>query len=98
MQIFEGEGQFSFAGQHFIMKPGQGVLLLPGVPHEYAALTPAWKTYYITFSGSLVQSILSAIGLHNSNLYQLDKPELFYELFHAFMKNVHIKPEFPASE
>ncbi|WP_240414207.1 hypothetical protein [Paenibacillus periandrae] len=50
-------------------------------------------TYFITFSGSLVQAILSAMGLHHSNLYQLDTPELFYELFQTFMEDVQLNPE-----
>jgi len=97
LQTYAGEGQFIMAGQSITLKPGQGTLLLPGVPHEYAALTPVWETYFLTFGGSLVQSILASMELHHSSLYHLETPELFYELLHTLMDKSSHKPELTSS-
>lgn len=64
LQTSEGEGIITFEDTTYTLLPNSGVLLLPNVPHRYEASSKQWRTYYLTFAGPAVRSMLEAINLH----------------------------------
>ncbi len=69
LHTIEGEGRFCFSNQDYVLRPGQGILLLPHIPHEYEAVSAEWSTGYVTFGGAAVESILTSLGIHFSALF-----------------------------
>lgn len=69
LQTTEGEGRFQAAGQSFRMPPHTGVLLPPNAPRQYEAVTPKWRTAWVTFGGSQAQSLLASFGLASPSAY-----------------------------
>lgn len=64
LQTSEGEGRITFEDSSFSLPPNSGVLLLPNIPHRYEATSKQWRTYYLTFAGPAVRSMLESINLH----------------------------------
>lgn len=64
LQTSEGEGTISFEDSTYSLPPNSGVLLLPNVPHRYEATSKQWRTYYLTFAGPAVRTMLESINLH----------------------------------
>jgi AraC-like DNA-binding protein len=85
LQTREGRGHFRFSGETYTLSPGRGILLLPGVAHQYEADSDPWSTYYIAFDGSLAQALLGTMDLHLSSYYDLEQPE---ELVHFFESTI----------
>lgn len=72
LQTFAGEGEFILDGKKYLLPKGTGILLLPGVPHTYYAITERWCTQYVTFSGTCIEAILSTLDLMESAVYRWD--------------------------
>lgn len=64
LQTIEGEGEINVQGTVFKLPERSGVLLHPHIQHFYFARTAIWKTYYVTFTGTMASSL--AIELHGS--------------------------------
>jgi AraC family transcriptional regulator of arabinose operon len=73
LQTFSGEGEFTMEGRKYRLTKGSGVLLLPGVPHSYCAVTEQWCTQYVTFGGTCVEAILSTLDLLESSIFHWDE-------------------------
>jgi AraC-like DNA-binding protein len=69
-QTVEGEGVISFGGRTCSLPAHSGVLLFPGVSHNYYAVTNNWVTLYLTFEGSLATEILHKLGMERSSSFQ----------------------------
>ncbi len=67
-----GTGEFLVSGNKFTLSPNEGILLKPHVPHRYVPLTESWSTWYITFGGSRISAILSALELAESTVIGWD--------------------------
>lgn len=67
-----GAGEFTVNGQTFRMLPNQGILLRPGVPHDYRPETSEWATWYLTFDGALASPITAALELQHMQLISWD--------------------------
>lgn len=66
-----GAGRVSFGGAEVKMEKGQGVLFMPGDPHSYRREgVVTWKTWYVTFDGSLASEMLVTLGLQRSAMYR----------------------------
>lgn len=64
LQTIEGEGELIVQGKTHKLPERSGVLLHPKVEHSYAARSPYWSTYYVTFAGTQAAGI--AIELHGA--------------------------------
>ena len=53
IQTERGEGLLTLEGQELLLKPGDGVLIAPHVPHEYRENggSGMWFTSFLTFDG-----------------------------------------------
>ncbi|WP_407271337.1 AraC family transcriptional regulator [Radiobacillus sp. PE A8.2] len=72
LQTIKGEGRITFANQEFVLNQNKGMLLTPYTPHSYSNPTPdkKWSTVYITFSGASIDSILDALDINYSAIYE----------------------------
>ncbi|MFC4302687.1 helix-turn-helix domain-containing protein [Cohnella boryungensis] len=61
LQTIEGEGELRTLETSFKLGERSGVLLPPRVIHEYAARSPVWKTYYVTFTGTMATQLVSEL-------------------------------------
>ncbi|MEC0230877.1 AraC family transcriptional regulator [Paenibacillus alba] len=73
LQTYEGEGEFMMGGKKHHLTKGSGVLLLPGIPHSYWAVTDKWCTQYVTFRGDCVEAILNTLELNEPAVYRWDE-------------------------
>ncbi|UKS30755.1 AraC family transcriptional regulator [Paenibacillus sp. HWE-109] len=73
LQTHSGEGEFTLGEKKYRLTKGSGVLLLPGTPHAYSALSEFWCTQYVTFGGNCVETILSTMDLLVSAVFRWDE-------------------------
>lgn len=57
LQTEKGAGSVSIGEKRYFLEEGQGILLAPGIPHEYHGEGGGWITLFATFSGLLQDSI-----------------------------------------
>jgi hypothetical protein len=62
----KGEGNITFSGLQYLLKPGNGVFLTPFTPHSYTADGKKWTTLYVTFGGAAVDAILDSLNIITS--------------------------------
>lgn len=93
LQTYKGQGEFHFAGKRYVLQPGDGVLLAPGVPHRYEAITSGWSTLFLTFGGSMLQSVFSSLQLQDSSFYRLANPALFVEKIETMIDKLKIQSD-----
>lgn len=70
IQTVEGRGLVTIGARKFLLEPNQGVMFVPGLPHSYRADGGPWSTAYLTFSGPLVDSLMTTLGLKFSARYR----------------------------
>jgi AraC-like DNA-binding protein len=64
--ILEGEGRFETGGNEYLLGPGQGFLICPGVVARYEAdESRPWRYCWIGFDGIKAASLLKQAGLSN---------------------------------
>jgi AraC-like DNA-binding protein len=83
LQTYKGQGFFNFAGQEFTLSPGKAVLLTPYTPHFYYSdhsTGVEWSTFYITFSGGAIDSILHSLDMNYSAIYEETEKVSFIEI------------------
>jgi len=68
-QCFGGEGELLVGGQKYSIRKGQGMLLYPGLPHEYYGVTERWDVDWIAFQGYHMEYFLKNIGLDGCGTY-----------------------------
>lgn len=71
-----GSGEFLLDGVRGILRPGQAALLAAGDPHSYHSLGGEWVLHYVGFEGRLCQKLLGSLGLGQSGLFSMGRPEL----------------------
>ena len=74
-----GSGEFLLDGGRGVLRPGQAALLAPDEAHSYHSLGGEWVLHYIGFEGKLCQKLLAGLGLGQSGLYSMARPELLLE-------------------
>lgn len=62
LQTEKGVGSVTVGKKSYFLEEGQGILLAPGVPHEYHGEGRGWVTLFATFSGLLQESIPMLLG------------------------------------
>ena len=65
IQTERGEGLLTLEGQELLLKPGDGVLIAPHVPHEYRENDGSgmWFTSFLTFDGKLSDDLYKILSL-----------------------------------
>nr|WP_276926077.1 AraC family transcriptional regulator [Faecalibaculum rodentium] len=58
-----GSGIVTIGPDTITLGPGQGILILPGIPHSYRAVGDGWTTAYFTFGGSLLMEVLQFLNI-----------------------------------
>ena len=62
LQTETGRGSVEVMGRQIELAAGEGVLLAPGAPHAYRAVSGGWRTSFATFSGTLAGEIGRIVG------------------------------------
>lgn len=76
LQTLDGYGTIHIDGQTIQLGPNQGILLHPGVGHDYAPGPEGWHTAFLAFSGTIAPELTNQLGLTHYLLF----PELSREL------------------
>ncbi len=75
VQCREGQGELFLGDEHYTVSPGQGILFFPGEPHSYHRTQGVWKTDWVIFGGSGIESFFTeTMNLRGSGLYQVSDP------------------------
>ena len=74
-----GSGEFLLDGGRGILRPGQAALLAANEAHSYHSLEGEWVMHYVGFEGKLCQKLMAGLGLGQSGLYSMARPELLLE-------------------
>ena len=73
-----GSGEFLFDGCRGILRPGQAALLAPNEAHSYRSLEGEWVLHYVGFEGKLCPKLMASLGIGQSGLYSLARPEVLF--------------------
>ena len=71
-----GSGEFLLDGWRGVLRPGQAALLAANEAHSYHSLGGEWVMHYVGFEGKLCQKLLGSLGLGQSGLYSMARPEI----------------------
>ncbi len=74
IQSVQGEGEVSLEQGRSVAGQSSGILMLKETPYALKASEPGWTTHYVTFSGSVCDSILIGLGLTCSGVYHITNP------------------------
>ena len=74
-----GSGEFLLDGWRGVLRPGQAALLAAGEAHSYHSLGGEWVMHYVGFEGKLCQKLMAGLGLGQSGLYSMARPEVLLE-------------------
>ena len=74
-----GSGEFLLDGGRGILRPGQAALLAANEAHSYHSLGGEWVMHYVGFEGKLCQKLMAGLGLGQSGLYSMARPEVLLE-------------------
>ena len=85
LQSEKGSGEVSVGGKTYPLAEGDGILILPHIPHTYHKTTPEWKTAYFTFGGSLAQEILQHLSLRGVSWIH-DKDGTIYGILSSLLR------------
>lgn len=62
LQTEQGRGAVKIAHTEIPLKAMEGILIAPGIPHEYYSTTEIWTTSFATFTGTLSREIPRITG------------------------------------
>ncbi|MFH5186742.1 helix-turn-helix domain-containing protein [Paenibacillus sp. TAB 01] len=74
IQTVKGTGHLSVGGKTFHVHEGQGMLLFPDEPHEYAPSREPWTVQWITFNGKHMADMLASIHFDCSTVLYVTNP------------------------
>lgn len=57
LQTEKGRGILEIQGKQYTLNPHEGLLIAPFIPHFYYSLDTVWQTNFITFTGTIENSI-----------------------------------------
>jgi AraC family transcriptional regulator of arabinose operon len=91
LHTIKGKGKLSLDGEDHILGENNGILVYPGVAHEYFALEQPWETHWVAFQGFGVKALLQTLGLSRSEVFSLHNQQLLdrllNEIFISAMTN-----------
>lgn len=62
LQTEKGSGRMLIQGKKYTLKPGEGVLIAPFIPHSYHSESNEWITSFVTLTGTIESSIINMVG------------------------------------
>lgn len=62
LQTEQGRGTVKIAHTEISLKTMEGILIAPGIPHEYYGISEIWTTSFATFTGTLCREIPKIAG------------------------------------
>jgi AraC family transcriptional regulator of arabinose operon len=86
LQVVSGTGEVIVGSKRLVVKPGQGFFLFPHEPHSYQPLTEPWELQWVSFNGSLSESLLHRGGIKQSGVYSATDPDILI----THMKNMYV--------
>lgn len=96
LQTYKGQGVFNFAGEKFVLPPGKAVLLTPYTSHSYhsdLSIEDEWSTFYITFSGGAIDSILNSLDMNYSAIYEETEKVSFIEIIKEIIRKIELEDQ-----
>ncbi len=76
IQTYEGRGILQLNGEDHDVPVNQGMLLYPGVAHEYRETDEIWYVHWITFNGYHIERMLHKLGFDGSGVYSISDADL----------------------
>lgn len=76
IQCTSGSGELLIHHQKYSIEKGQGMLLLPHVPHEYYSLEDPWIVNWIAIGGFAASQVFINAGLEYSPVLTINRPEI----------------------
>ena len=70
IQTYEGCGILSLEGEDLRVPLDSGMLLYPGVPHEYKETDETWYVNWVTFSGYHIERMLHKLGFRQDRSFR----------------------------
>ncbi|WP_199617186.1 AraC family transcriptional regulator [Paenibacillus alkalitolerans] len=70
-----GQGRLELGGVTAEVSEGQGMILLPRLPHSYYAVQEPWTVRWVTFHGWVVPELLERFQLNDSGVYSVANAE-----------------------
>lgn len=87
IQCLRGRGEVVIDGQRIAIEPGQGMLLVPGEPHEYYPLSESWEVDWVVFYGDKSEEFIKReICAASSQVYSVSAPEELHEAILALYR------------
>lgn len=88
IQCISGRGTLYINQHEFIIEPGQGMFLHPGVGHSYQSIDQdeEWIVNFICFKGSGMPSLLDETQLDTSGVFTLNEADLITGKLEAICK------------
>ncbi|MFD2611743.1 AraC family transcriptional regulator [Paenibacillus gansuensis] len=83
-----GSGIIHLESHSVTLPENHGILLLPGVAHEYEAVGERWSTYYLTFNGQLVNETAASLGIRFSSVYHWHIGSAFKQVLPSMISGV----------
>lgn len=88
IQTLNGTGQLKVDGKTYTMHSGQGMLLFPGVMHEYEPITPPWTVRWVTFNGDCMASLMDSMRVQASTVLYLPNPDVTLAVMHSILSTL----------
>src|SRR5690625_833490 len=96
LQTYKGQGIFKFADEEFVLSPGKSVLLTPYTSHSYYSdptIDSEWSTFYITFSGGAIDSILNSLDMNYSAIFEETEKVSFIEIVQGLIRKIELEDQ-----
>lgn len=58
-----GCGKIKVSGKEYMLNPGSGIFIMPGIEHSYHLTCESWQTSYFTFGGALLKETVSLLKI-----------------------------------
>lgn len=62
LQTEQGEGRIHISGTTYSLRENEGILIAPFLPHSYERSDSVWLTRFISFTGTIANSIPAVLG------------------------------------
>lgn len=85
IQVLNGAGQLTVGEKNYMVHKGQGMLLFPGVMHEYEPITQPWTVRWVTFNGASMASLLDSMQVKASTVLYLPNPDVTLVVMHSIL-------------
>jgi YesN/AraC family two-component response regulator len=82
----KGAGILNIGGKNHYITKGTGFFFSPNIPHTYHATEEPWETYWVTFDGSYLTTLLNLFHINPWEVFEPQNPERCLSLFQQMEK------------